>query len=202
MPDYTIQQGDCVTSLAAQAGLLWTTIWNHPKNIKLRQLRKDPNVLLPGDQIFIPDLEIKQVDKPVDQKHTFVRKGVPAKLKIRLLDQDQPRANVTYQLEIDGTLLSGTTDSDGYLNQPLPPGAQRGKLAVSNGATSDTYDLQFGALDPFDTESGVRGRLVNLGCGADDIKEAIKAFQEKEGFTMTGEADAATKSRLQERYGQ
>ena len=31
MPNYTIQQGDCVTSIADQHGLLWTTVWNHPR---------------------------------------------------------------------------------------------------------------------------------------------------------------------------
>ncbi|HEY9141621.1 MAG TPA: LysM domain-containing protein [Bryobacteraceae bacterium] len=123
MPNYTVQQGDCVTSIADQYGLLWTTVWNHPNNNQLRQLRKDPNVLHPGDQLFVPDLDLKQVDCATDQRHTFVAKGPPAKLKIRLLDQDQPRAGVAYQLEIDGALKSGVTDSGGYIEQPLPPRA-------------------------------------------------------------------------------
>ena len=202
MPTYTIQQGDCVTNLANQAGLLWTTVWNHPNNAALKQLRKDPNVLLPGDQLFIPDLDPKLIDKPTDQKHTFVKKGTPAKLKIRLLNQDQPRANLPYQLDIDGALLSGSTDGDGYISQPLPPGAQRGKLTVGSGTTRDVYEIQFGAVDPFDTDTGVRGRLLSLGFGGDDIQEALKAFQQKEGLDVTGQADDATKSRLQQRYGQ
>jgi peptidoglycan hydrolase-like protein with peptidoglycan-binding domain len=202
MPNYTVQQGDCVTSIANQYGLLWTTIWKHPNNGQLRQLRKDPNVLYPGDQLFVPDLEVKQVDRPTDQRHTFVKIGAPAKLKIRLLDQDQPRAGVAYQLEIDGALKSGVTDSGGYIQQPLPPGAERGKLTVGAGSTRDVYEIQFGSLDPFDTDTGVRGRLVNLGFGGDDMKEAIMAFQQKEGIPVTGEADAATQSRLQTRHGQ
>lgn len=202
MPNYTVQQGDCITSIADRYGLLWTTVWNHANNNQLRQLRKDPNVLYPGDQLFVPDLDLKQVDSPTDQKHTFVKQGVPAKLKIRLLDQDQPRAGVAYQLEIDGALKSGVTDSDGYIEQPLPPGAQRGKLTVGDGSVKDVHQIQFGALDPSDTESGVRGRLVNLGFGGDDMKEAIKAFQQKEGIPVTGEADAATQSRLKDKHGQ
>jgi len=202
MPNYTVQQGDCVTNIAERYGFLWTTVWNHANNSQLRQLRKDPNVLYPGDQLFVPDLELKEVDRPTDQRHTFVKKGVPAKLKIRLLDQDQPRAGVPYQLEIDGALKSGVTDSDGFVEQPLPPGAQRGKLTVGEGSTKDVYQVQFGSLDPFDTDTGVRGRLISLGFGVDDIKEAIKAFQQKEGLPVTGEADAATQSSLKDKYGQ
>jgi N-acetylmuramoyl-L-alanine amidase len=202
MPNYTVQQGDCVTSIADRYGLLWTTVWNHPSNGGLRQLRKDPNVLYPGDQLFVPDLDPKQADCATNQKHPFVKKGAPAKVKIRLLDQDQPRAGVAYQLEIDGALKSGVTDSDGYVQQPLPPGAQRGKLSVGDGATKDVYEIQFGALDPFDTDSGVRSRLLSLGYGGDDMKAAIQAFQKKEGMQVTGEMDAATQSRLKDRYGQ
>jgi N-acetylmuramoyl-L-alanine amidase len=202
MPSYTVQQGDCVSSIADRYGLLWTTVWNHPSNSQLRQLRKDPNVLYPGDELFVPDLDVKQVDRPTDQRHTFVKKGVPAKLKIRLLDQDQPRAGVAYQLEIDGALKSGVTDSGGYIDQPLPPGAQHGKLTVGDGPTRDVHEIQFGSLDPFDTETGVRGRLVSLGFGGDDIKAAIEAFQKKEGIPITGEADAATQSHLKDKYGQ
>jgi hypothetical protein len=202
MPNYTVQQGDCLTSIADRCGLLWTTLWQHPNNNQLRQLRKDPNVLYPGDQLFVPELETKQVERPTDQHHAFVKKGDPAKLKIRLLDQDQPRAGIAYQLEIDGALKSGVTDAQGYVQQPLPPGAQRGKLTVGAGSTKDVYQIQFGALDPHDTDSGVRGRLINLGFGSDDIKEAIQAFQQKEGIPVTGTADATTQSRLKERYGQ
>jgi len=202
MPNYTVQQGDCLTNIAAGSGLLWTTVWNHPNNAQLRQLRKDPNVLYPGDQLFVPDLQPKEVDRPTDQLHTFVRKGVPAKLKIRLLDQEKPLAGVSYQLEVDGALKSGVTDSDGYIEEPLPPGAQRGRLTVGEGTTREAYEIQFGSLDPFDTDTGVRGRLASLGFGVDDIQEAIKAFQQKEGLPVTGEADANTQLRLKDKYGQ
>jgi hypothetical protein len=202
MPTYTVQQGDCVSSIADQYGLLWKTVWNHPNNANLRQLRKDPNVLYPGDQLFVPDLTEKEVARPTDQRHKFVKKGDPAKLKIRLLDQDKPRVGVPYTLEIDGVLKSGVTDSGGFVRQPLPPGAQRGKLMVGDGPTKDVFELQFGALDPIETENGIRGRLISLGFGGDNLSEALKAFQQKEGLTVTGEADDATKSRLQERYGQ
>jgi len=73
MPTYTIQEGDCVSSIASKAGFLWTTVWNHANNASLKQLRTDPNVLNPGDQIFIPDLTPKVLPKPTEQRHKFVK---------------------------------------------------------------------------------------------------------------------------------
>lgn len=32
----------------------WPTIWNAPQNAALRQRRKDPKLIQPGDQIFVP----------------------------------------------------------------------------------------------------------------------------------------------------
>ena len=55
MPSYTVKQGDCFMSIAAANGFLWDILWNHGDNATLKQLRKDPNVLFPGDTIVIPD---------------------------------------------------------------------------------------------------------------------------------------------------
>jgi hypothetical protein len=73
---------------------------------------------------------------------------------------------------------------------------------VGDGATKDTFELKFGSLDPVETDTGVSGRLVNLGYGSDDPKEAIKAFQQKQGLPVTGEVDDATRSALKDQFGQ
>ena len=107
-----------------------------------------------------------------------------------------------YQLEIDGQWLSGVTDGDGYLEHPIPPSARKGKLLVGEGPTKDVYELQFGTLDPIETEEGVRGRLTNLGYAGENLSEALKAFQQRLGLPVTGEIDAAMRTRLQEEFGQ
>ncbi len=84
--DHEVRAGDCINSLAAENGLFWEELWNHPKNAELKNKRKDPNVLKPGDLVHIPDIQPRIVTKPTEQRHKFVRKGVPAKFRIRLLE--------------------------------------------------------------------------------------------------------------------
>jgi len=90
MPKYVVQSGDCISSLAEENGLLWQTIWDHPENAELKAKRQDPNILLPGDEVFIPAIELRLETRPVDGTHKFVKKGVPAKLRIRIMKAAEP----------------------------------------------------------------------------------------------------------------
>src|SRR5262249_10848825 len=158
-----------------------------------------PNVLYPNDVVFVPDLRPKQIACPTEKRHPFVKKGSRAKLKIRLLDGKDPRANVPYKLQIDGIWIEGTTDSDGYLEQPLPPSARKGQLLVGQGPTQDVHDLDFGHVDPIQTDSGVAKRLHDLGYETgSDPSIAIRGFQADQGLEVTGQADDAFKQKLTE----
>jgi hypothetical protein len=206
MPNHTVSQGECISSIAWQHGFFPNTIWNDPANGALKSARRDPNVLYPGDVVFIPEKQIKQVDAVTEKKHTCVLKGVPAKLRLRILDGDVPRANAKYKLAVDGRWFEGTTDGDGKLEHTIPPGAQRGYLLFEGDVP---IRLVLGDMDPIETISGVQGRLRNLGfdCGTIDgnlspqLEAALKAFQEKHGLTVTGQADEATKNKLKEVHG-
>src|SRR5262245_59620858 len=90
MPDYIVKEGDCIDSIAADHGFFPDTIWNDPGNSDLKQQRKDPNVLLPGDKVVIPEKQVKEVYKADRNRHRFKRKGVPAKLRLRFLKPKEP----------------------------------------------------------------------------------------------------------------
>lgn len=205
--DYTVKQGDCISSIAKTHGHFWKTVWNHPDNADLKAARKDPNVLLPGDKLTIPPISLKQETRQTDMRHKFVRKGEPAKLCLRILEFDNPRANENYTINIDGSLRSGTTDADGYLKVSIPGNARRAELVLTK--DGKTYDFELGGIDPITEISGVQGRLNNLGygCGLVDnvlgprTRLALRRFQAAKNLPETGEPNQQTRSRLQQEHG-
>lgn len=205
---HVVAQGECLISLAERYGFFWKTLWEHDQNAELRALRKDPHVLLAGDQVFVPEKTLEEVQKPTGASHRFRRKGVPAKLRIQLLDENGPRANVPYVLFVDGVLLSADgarTDGDGFANADIPPQARSAELRlVPEGGAEEEYALQLGHVNPVETVSGQKQRLQNLGLlkGAIDEeetaewREALAAFQAAQGLGPTGEPDEETLAKL------
>ena len=58
MPTVTVNRGDSIPSLAHDNGHFWETLWNHGDNAALKALRKTPNILMPGDEVFVPEIRI------------------------------------------------------------------------------------------------------------------------------------------------
>jgi N-acetylmuramoyl-L-alanine amidase len=204
---HVVKAGESVVSLAEKHGLFAPTIWDAPENAALKALRPDMNTLMPGDELFIPDLRRKAETVATDQRHKFRRKGVPARFRIQLYDFGEPRANQDFTLVIDKmTTIEGTSDGDGVVEATLPPGAQTGRLTI--GEDEFVVELAFGQLDPLSEISGVQQRLTNLGydCGVADgeinsrTQAALRAFQlaQDEHLLVTGELDDATRERIGE----
>lgn len=201
---HTIKQGECILSISQEKGFFWKSIWEHGNNSKLRDLRKDPNVLAPGDRLFIPDKDVKNVNCSTEKKHSFCKKGFVGKIKIRLFLDDEPRCNENYELNVDGvTVKQGKTDANGCIEAPIPAGAQSGRIFIGDQNQTDIYDIHFGNVDPIDTDDGVKSRLYDLGYDVNsDFEGAVKDFQKKEGLEDTGQADNATRNKIKERFGQ
>ncbi len=207
MPEYTIKQGDCIESIAHKFGHLWQTLWDDSKNADLRKEREEPNVLLPGDIVFVPEKRLKDESGQTDQRHRFRKKSATSMLKMVLMDEnDEPRSNESYILIVDDEIISGTTKADGSLKHSIKPNAKNGKLIV--GEEQDEYVLKLGGIDPIKEISGVQTRLNNLGfdCGEVDgtlnskTKEAIQDFQFQYDLEETGKIDEKTRSKLKEIY--
>jgi N-acetylmuramoyl-L-alanine amidase len=210
--EYVVKQGDCLSSIAYQHGLPWEKAWNHPNNKDLRELRKDPNVLYPGDRVFVPGHQLRWETCVSGAKNCFVRTRSAKRLQFALKGADgAARAGLTFSIEIDGgrVSLSGTTDGQGIVACEVPPNAQRGRLTVEDGGEKEHYDLLFGHLDPVSEISGIQARLNHLGfwCGAPDGKlsprtsAAIARFQEANGLHPTGDLDDGTRNVLMDAYG-
>jgi N-acetylmuramoyl-L-alanine amidase len=232
MANYTLAQGDCLLNIADQYGIYWENIWNHARNAELKNQRNDPNILKPGDIIFIPDKEERQESCSTEETHRFKKKGTPAKLRLRIMEgpteeetqqepsrerseerrprEDRPRQSIPYVLEIDGTLIEGTTNEDGRIECSIPPTASRARLILEPGTPREAkIPIRLGHLNPVSELSGVKQRLANLGfvCGdttdeaTSDLEDAIRAFQEKNGLSVTGEIDQQTRDKLCDLHG-
>jgi hypothetical protein len=198
---HVVVQGECISSIAFTHGFLPEKIWDHPENRALRSLRKDSSVLLEGDEVFIPDCTPARATVASGARHVFVRKGVPEKLRVRLLDgRGKPRSNLAFVLYADDLPeRRGKTDGDGVLEAPISPTTARVRIVVEGNAGGELHELDLGHLDPIGHTSGIQARLSNLGYyrGAIDgeagplTSSAIRAFQSDRGLRTTGSVDEA-----------
>jgi len=85
--EYQVQPGDCLLSIAFEHGHVWETLWDHPSNSEVKQVREKPQLLVPGDLLHIPDLQLREESVATAAKHRFRRKGVPAKFILRLTER-------------------------------------------------------------------------------------------------------------------
>lgn len=207
--DYVVQEGDCISSIASAHGHFWETIWDAAANAELREAREDPNVLLPGDRLTVPERREKWEARPTEQRHRFRRRGEPAMLRLRFLACGEPRAGEPYRIEVDGrTVAEGTLDDDGMLEVPIPPAAGQALAAVGEPGQEDVHEFALGGTDPVTELRGVQQRLINLSYGCDleaelgeSTRAAIRAFQAEHDLEETGEPDEATRQALLDAHG-
>jgi hypothetical protein len=204
--DHIVQRGECMASIADASGHFWEKLWGLAENADLKAARKDPNALLPGDRVHVPPIEEKEESRPTTERHTFRRKGVPSKIRIRCMHRDEPLAGKDYRLDIDGELFSGKTDDQGWVEHAIIPGARYGKLIVTDGQREHEYILDVGAMDPINTTTGIKARLANLGflpgkvdaSDSPEFRTALKEFQDAYGLEPSGEPDKKTQDKLLE----
>jgi hypothetical protein len=215
---HVVRQGECLSSIAAGAGLFWRAVWEAAENGELRGKRKNPNVLYPGDRVWVPEKEEKLEAGATGQRHMFRVKGAPAKIRLRLLTpapELEPRKDLSYLLIVDGTTFQGKTGADGMIEHSIKPDARQGLLTVYTETRTEQYQLKLGAVDPHDTQTGVGQRLMNLGFGPlsnplpgqdvpvgdEAFRRAIELFQKRSRLPVTGHVDPATREKLEELHG-
>ncbi|MBT2744823.1 MULTISPECIES: peptidoglycan-binding protein [unclassified Lysobacter] len=199
---HVISKGESLASIAKERGFLWRTLWEHGNNAKLKAKRKNPNQLVEGDVLFLPQKGDKQIAKPADARHRFKRRGEPTRLKLQMLDSGEPRRNEAFTLVFGDQVIHGKTDGDGKIDQPIPGETRAAALSFGDG--SESYSVEIGLLDPPGLASGLQHRLNNLGfdCGGEDgdigdaTRDALLRFQRAQGLAESGEADDDTRARL------
>lgn len=188
MPKHVVTPGEGVSSIADAYGFFPLTLWNHPENARLKAEREDPNILAPGDVVFIPDKRVRQEDVATDDVHRFVKRGTPALLRLQVFVAGAPQREQDYELRIDGVIRRGRTDADAVLEETVPPAAKLAILEI--GPARTRFEIRIGHVDPLDLQRGVQHRLGNLGfaCGDEaSTRAAIAAFQRRCGLPETGD---------------
>jgi type VI secretion system secreted protein VgrG len=135
-------------------------------------------------------------------------KSKPVYIRTKVLRDGKPAAGVSYKLVLDGgRTLSGTTTSEGLVEQQVPSTVASVTLTLLD--TGETYVFAIGGPEPVDTLVGAQQRLRGLGLyhGPLDgtlnrhMAHALEVFQAGQGLSVSGELDAATQSALKSAYG-
>ena len=70
---HTVVQGEHLSGIANKYGFTsYKTIWDHAQNAELKKKRQNPNVIFPGDELFIPDKGQKEESRN-NRKETSIR---------------------------------------------------------------------------------------------------------------------------------
>lgn len=197
---YTVAQGDNLSLIAARFGFKDPSkIQYHAENHELMNLR-DPDILYPGDVLYIPKLDQRDQSCGTDKKHKFVFKSPRKKLKLVIQDAaGKAIVGQAYELTVECAprigprfdeskkeVHTGNTGPNGQLEHEVPLNAEAGTLKIG----TTIWNLKIGHLNPEhkspdDGVSGIQARLKNLGFDPGPVdgipgrltEAAIRAFQ-------------------------
>lgn len=214
MLTHKVKDGECMDSIAARYGFpSGTLLFEHALNARLREMRRDPGVLMPGDEVVIPDRTAGKADVQTGTSFIIEVKAPRRRLRLALRDGDDVAISNqpwTVEGERGQALAAGLTDVEGQLEASLPANVTH----VAVYAAGLSFRVAVGFLDPLDKTSlprlpAIASRLLNLGYdpgnpdeeGSPQFAAALAAFQRDEGLPPTGSADSVTLAKLQEVHG-
>lgn len=211
---YTVVLGDCIASIAFQAGVTADSLWN--ANEAVRNLRKDRCVLMPGDSVTIPPKRQNVVSKATTFTHKFRLKAV-WEYGVEILLADIARDDVAFELSVDEKKAPGNK-AGMWTTFRILPNSKAGKATVSfirgkklgkRVLEKFDYTIELGCLRPAETPLGAEDRLRNLGyygCWPDGVtpafEDVLRLFQLSNGIEPAdGTRSPATINKLKELTG-
>jgi N-acetylmuramoyl-L-alanine amidase len=212
--NHTVKQGEYLSGIAQQYDFTdYHTIWDHDENAALKQKRQNPNVLLPGAQLYIPDVASKEVEGATTQRHRFQVQKQPLRLRLVLEDlYEEPIAHAVCEIRVENQVFSLTTDDQGRIEQIIPVTAERATLVIKDPQTplqDLVIPVKIGYLNPVQEVSGQKARLNNLGYYPGPLdqmderlfRSAVEEFQCDHGLTVDGICGPITQAKLKEVHG-
>jgi nucleoid-associated protein YgaU len=79
---YTVRRGDTLSHIADEHGLAsWRQIYDAPENEEFRRTHPDPDLIYPGDRVFVPDPNQKTETVPTTDRTRFRVTGSGVRLR-------------------------------------------------------------------------------------------------------------------------
>lgn len=224
---YTVVQGDYLSKIAKDHGFSdYLVLWNHPENAKLKKERENPNVLYPGDKVFIPDREEKVASISTDAKHRFEVIRKPLMLRLIIEDMyETPRSETECELLVGNKRIPDLiTDGQGKIQTEISAGETEAFLTLKKSkkkpeaqAIEISVPIRIGNLNPITKISGQKARLNNLGYfggtpeESDDedpkatedmtFRSAVEEFQCDHSLVVDGKCGPNTQAKLKQVHG-
>src|SRR5882724_5196530 len=85
---YIVRDGDYLAQLAHRHGFNADDAWSDPRNRPVKELRKDPNVLCPGDMLYFTKKTVNEAARSVTPGSVvqFVVRIARVKFQVRICD--------------------------------------------------------------------------------------------------------------------
>jgi Putative peptidoglycan binding domain len=205
--DHDLRPGDHLSRVAGSYRFRsYGPLWNDAANAAFRHRRPNPHILAAGESVHVPELNLREVDRPTEARHRFRAELHP--LVVRLarkhwdgtLDDRAPA-----EIHLDDKPVAADPGGPGEL--AVPVGTLDDRLTIRVDDTELTARIGF--LQPIDTLAGVRDRLTNLGYragdadrpDAPDFRSAVEEFQCDHGLVVDGKVGPVTRAALAKAHG-
>lgn len=178
MKPYIVRQGEYLTKIAFEQGFDAKRVWNDAKNAELRSGRKDPEMLAPGDIVYVPDRPSIAGVAEVQGRSAFVTSIPRIEIALELRVDGEPmtgRAFLVVAAEGDQVLHEGVTEADGRVRFDVSVQTREVRLLVAGRVE---VLVEVGAMDPAEETSGVSARLMNLGYLHEPSTPSSRAYRE------------------------
>src|SRR5208283_2785085 len=137
---HAVKEGEYMELIAKQYGFSdYKVIYDDPHNANFKAARPNPDILYPGDKLYVPDRVPGNDDAATDKKHKYTLTAPMVTLDVYLRRNGKPLKSLGYTLKFTGLdgkemKLTGTTGSDGHLIQKdkLPVGVAEVRLTLTS----------------------------------------------------------------------
>ena len=169
---HVVKQGESLSFIEKQYGFnQFDTIYKDASNDAFRSKRSNPEEIFPGDELYIPEKEIKLENIATETDNVIIIKKDKRFINLEIsefFDRGEPLANIPYTLIIGDKIHRGNLDSDGKLSVEISTQDKQANLSfeIKDQAGTSVYNwtLDIAHLDPIETPSGIAQRLENMGC--------------------------------------